>query len=84
MLFDVIYHPDVESELITFWLNSPVRNNFSHALNRIDQMLSSNPRKFGYEVAEDLYAIVDSPVKLFFEIHENSFTVHVTGIAALR
>jgi mRNA-degrading endonuclease RelE of RelBE toxin-antitoxin system len=84
MPFRVIYHTDAESELIRLWLDSPVRQEFNQALNRIDQFLALNPRKYGSEVSEELYAIEVSPLKVFIEIDEQNVSVKVTGIGIIE
>lgn len=83
MVFRVVYHSDPESDLAHFWIHSSDKKSITKAVQRIDQLLASNPRIHGVEVAEELFAIEVPPLKVFFEIHEQTREIHVTGIALL-
>ena len=81
MSFAVEWDEDALSDLALWWMQGPDRAAITKAQARIDQLLAAAPEQFGQYVREDLYCVDVPPLRAYFEIHEDTHIVEVTGVA---
>jgi hypothetical protein len=80
MKWTVVWIPNAESELAQLWLDAPDRTELSHAAEKIDAELASNPLDFGESrVADERIAFLGQ-LAVEFTVdahHDRVYVYHV-------
>jgi plasmid stabilization system protein ParE len=80
MTFTVTYKPSAEHELADIWINASDRQAVAAAANRIDQLLRTNPHQQGEARDENIRVLVERPLAVQFEIHDEDRWVEVLRV----
>lgn len=81
MLYSVDWDSDARAELANLWLRqAALRSAITAAQAMIDRLLASNPAGNAISVSEALYAIIERPLKVQYEISNADRSVTVVSV----
>lgn len=78
--YTVVWQIDARDELAKIWLAASDRAAVSEATNLIDIRLARSALDEGVPVAEGLFAIIEPPLQVIYEVREQDRVVEVAVI----
>jgi hypothetical protein len=80
MTFTVTYKPSAQQELADVWIHAPDRQAVTADADRIDQLLRTAPHQQGDAREENIRVLVERPLAVQFEIHDDDCWVEVLRV----
>jgi hypothetical protein len=78
--FTVVWHQEIEGNLLNLWMAAPDKNEVTQAADAIDAVLAKNPEFTGEMIVPGIRQIIMPPLAALFVVRPDDRIVEVVGI----